>query len=157
MEIASQEMKYLLLSVLLILCLLLGSVYTYDKVYVDTPVIVRGNTKNCMLPYNMGKTIVCRVTNANLRSKVNYQGVSLRSLIKKFGKICAVDHKKIPLWSKVTINGVEYTAVDKMSRKSVRKHKARYKVESCVDIYRDIPTKQLRKHDMGIKKVVVGL
>ncbi len=101
--------------------------------------------------------MVCRVTNANLRSKVNYQGKSLRGLLAKYGKICAVDHKKIPLWSKLTINGVTYTAVDKMARKSVRKHKARYKVESCVDIYRDIPTKQLRKHDMGVKRVKVGV
>lgn len=101
------------------------------------------------------KIMVCRVTAANLRSKTNFQGKSLVGLLAKYGNICAVELGKIPMWSKITVNGKTYTAVDTMSRRSVKKHHRMRDIDACVDIYHNVPTRQLRRKDLGVKKVTV--
>lgn len=110
------------------------------------------NAPNLKLP---GKSMVCRVTAANLRSKTNFQGKSLVGLLTKYGNICAVELGKIPMWSKITVNGKTYTAVDTMSRRSVKKHHRMRDIDACVDIYHNVPTRQLRRKDLGVKKVTV--
>lgn len=103
-------------------------------------------------------TLNVRITACNYRSRVNHLGQRLP----RDKRICAVERGKLPQGSTVYIPAIDksFRVFDRMHQPSVNLHKrlARKRgihIDTVIDLYWNVPAKQLNKKDLGYKKIKV--
>lgn len=153
--------KYLLLSVLLIICVYTIMIQSYTfciqaETNCNKDSVVAGLTpKLQQTSYTRAyKKLYVRATAYNSRSKVNHKGKKLVN-----GGV-AVPSGTLTDGTQIYIPALGKTLKvdDRMSRKSVNKHKRIAKrkgkdIDLVIDIRHSVPTKQLRSKDLGYCEV----
>jgi len=170
--------KFCLYTTLLILCLYTICIQSYAFCIQSTKDVnnaLKDNTfltqradnthigvKTYKLTYNADNILLCRVTAANFRSTKTCEGKNLRKLAKQYGLVCAVEQNTLPLYTPIYIPEVNhtYTIVDYIPKRSTNKHNRRadkkgIDIDTCIDRYVDVPTRELKHYDLGYTEIII--